>query len=169
MRVKPATSLLIAISMALTAGITFAQNETEQARAITLDWVKNALTESGFTFIEYTEDGSLAMRPIPGGSILFSIPEGKDMVHMTSYWVLKSGISPTDPEFAEKLKETNKLFEYNTASYSEDQNIKAIRIESNITIESLNTSQELTDAVYARMKDNIFTMARTSLSDYIGK
>ncbi len=161
-----AVSLLI---FAVIFGVAFAQSETAQKSTITLDWIKNALTESGFTFIEYTQDGSLAIRPIPGGSILLSISKDKKMINMTTYWVLKSGAGPTSPDFTEKLMEANKQFEYNKASYSEDQNIKAIKIESNITIESIKTSQNMTDAVYARMKDDVYTMIRTGLTDYIGK
>jgi hypothetical protein len=108
------------------------------------------------------------MRPIPGGSVLLSIPEGKGMINMTTYWVLKSGADPASPDFTKRLMEANKQFEYNTASYSEDQSIKAIKIESNITIESIKTSQDITDAVYARMKDDVYTMVRTGLTDYIG-
>ena len=163
---------IIAASLVIFAvffGVAFAQSETAQKPAITLDWIKNALTESGFTFIEYTQDGSLAMRPIPGGSILLSIPEGKGMINMTTYWVLKGSADPASRDFTEKLTEANRQFEYNKASYSEDQNIKAIKIESNITIESIKTSQNMTDAVYARMKDDVYTMIRTGLTDYIGK
>jgi len=165
MRKIMAVSLLI---FAVIFSVAFAQGETAQKSAITLDWIKNALTESGFTFIEYTKDGSLAMRPIPGGSVLLSIPEGKGMINMTTYWVLKSGADPASPDFTKRLMEANKQFEYNTASYSEDQSIKAIKIESNITIESIKTSQDITDAVYARMKDDVYTMVRTGLTDYIG-
>lgn len=169
-KMRKVLAILIAIAMVATVGIAFAQDDAVPSE-ITLEWVADTLEEYGFYNQTSDYPGYIAMRPPPGGSILFTINEENKSIVMVNYWPTKSSLDPNNATFIQRLKNANDQADYTAFTYEENgrgTTLSAIKAESSIAFSSLKTKKDLNDAVFKRMRDQAYVLVRTYINEYIG-